>query len=98
MTNQPIQFHRFGFSIADDKLVRKIRDLHARYCVLITRKRRDDPKGEYELLNLSRFTLRLITRGIDAEKYQIDSNERPTGPIVRIDAPVTLKQKGARIG
>jgi hypothetical protein len=67
----PIRWHRFAAELCDQKILREIRALHAKYYETVRAKQHDQPFVEFEHLNLTAFTMRILESGIDVVAYQL---------------------------
>jgi hypothetical protein len=52
-------------------MLREIRDLYAEYYARVRAKEANQPFVEFEHLNLTRFTMRILEFGLDVMKYRM---------------------------
>jgi len=82
-----LRWHRFALEFTDQQLLRRIRDLYHQYRELMDAKSRAEPLVEFEKMNLTEFTLRVLNYGLDAMKLAID---RKTKEAIRAGAAPIL--------
>ena len=71
----PIRWHRFTAELCDQVMLRQIRDLYAEYYTRVRSKEASQPFVEFEHLNLTRFTMRILEFGIDVMKYRVSGGK-----------------------
>jgi len=64
-----IRWHRFGFEMNDQKILRAIRDLRVEYDARVRAKQDAQP------LSLTAFTIRILELGLDVVKYRMTRGE-----------------------